>query len=131
MNRNKDILENPDNIVFDYIFNSQNYQKPTNAIGNQELEIFIVDVQQEKIIDIINTHDDLNYFWSQLEDDEKESSLRTALRAHSYEINNDANPCDHYQLVAIASGTFYSYSLVSPILENVRFLESEPWKYFK
>jgi len=125
------ILENPDNIVFNYIFNSQEYNNPTNTIGNRELEIFIVDVLQEKVIDIINTHDDLDYFWSQLDDTEIETRIGAALRTHSYQIENDDNPCNHYQLVAIASGTYFSYSIVSPSLKNVRFLESEPWKYFK
>ncbi len=125
------ILENPDNVVFEYVCHSSEYQKPLNAIGNQELEIFIVDILQEKIIDIINTHDDLNYFWDQLEDAEIESKIKDALSSYSYQIENHFNMGDCHQLIAIASGSFYSYPIKSPIIENVRFLESEPWKYFK
>jgi hypothetical protein len=124
------ILENPDNIVFEYVCHNPQYKKPLNSVGNQELEIFIVDIVQEKIINIINTHDDLNYFWDQLEDSVIENKIKNALSSYSYQIEN-CNINHHYQLVAIASGIYYSYPIKSPSIENVRFLESEPWKYFK
>ena len=135
--KNNRILENPCNLVYEYIFHNPLYKPNINNFGFECVDIYIANVAKSKIIDIVHTGISKSYHLylrGERNVDEK-TIFKKFLEPKNYHLVCDEGQkvARYYEWYAIPGGIDYlPYALESHILSGIDgFTENRPFDYFK